>query len=107
MVVCNSVSEHVLVVSMDNDINGVIFVIRFLQVLDECIVRLKACLLALFFVEVDDVTFDEFSEVCSFLLLLTLHILLLRLLHHLLLLVLHLHLYIHLLLINFDHFCKL
>ena len=93
---------------MDNDIDGVILIVRLLQVLNECIVGLQACLLALFFVEADDVTFDKFSEVCS-LFLLAIHVLLLLLLHHLLLL-LHLHLFFHLLfvllLIDFDHFCS-
>ena len=75
-------------------------VVGLLEVLDKGVVRLQARLLRLLAVKVDDVTFDQLSEV-FYLLFLFLHLLLHLFLLHLLLHLLLLH--HRWLLLNFDH----
>ena len=45
VVISDSISKHVLVISVDNDIDGVVFIIGLLEVLNESIVRVKTGLL--------------------------------------------------------------
>ena len=85
VVVSDAVSEHVLMVSVDNDINGIILIVSFFKVLNEGIVRLHASLLTLVFVEVDDVALDELSKIFNLLLAVHIHLLLHLVLLHILL----------------------
>ena len=95
VVISDSICEHVLVVAVNDDVDRVIFIISFLQVLNEGIVRLEAGLLRFLSIQVDDVAFNELGEVFD----------LLSIIHHLLLMVHLLHAVIHhaRLLINFYH----
>ena len=94
VVIGDTVCEHILVVSVNDDVDRVVFIVCFLQVLNEGIVRLEAGLLRLLSIQVDDVAFDKLSEVFD----------LLSIIHHLLVHLL-LHAVVHhaRLLINFYH----
>jgi len=93
VVICDPIREHVFVVPVDDNVDAVVLVVGFLQVLYERIVRLQTSLLTLLFVQVDDVALDQLGEIFNLLLsihLLLLLLLLLLLIHLLLLLLLHL-----------------
>ena len=45
MIVSDSISEHVLVVSMDDDVDRIVFIVGLLEILNESIVRLQTSLL--------------------------------------------------------------
>lgn len=101
MIISDPVREHVLVVSVDDDVNRIVLIIRLLQVLDESVVRLHARLLSLLLVEVDNVSLHQLCKV--FHLFLAIHVVLLLLPIHLFLL-LQLLIIVHLgLLLYFNH----
>ena len=108
VVISDPISEHVLVISMNDNVNRVVFIVSFFKVLNEGVVRLEASLRRLLLIEGNDVAFDQLSEVFNLLLATINVLLLLLLLHLLLLLLLHL-LLLHLiiidlrLLLNFHH----
>ena len=106
VVICDPIREHVFVVPVDDNVDAVVLVVGFLQVLYERIVRLQTSLLTLLFVQVDDVALDQLGKIFNLLLsihLLLLLLLLLLLIHLLLLLLLHLCFVDLRLLLDFHH----
>ena len=106
VVVRYPISEHVLIVSMNDDVDGLVLIIGLLQVGNESIVGVHACRLALLLVKVDDVGLDQLVKAF---ILLAIHVLLawlLLLVHAHLILLLHgvfHHLLLRWLLLNFYH----
>ena len=104
MIIRDPISEHVLVVFMDDDVDGVVLIVRLLQVLDEGIVRLHASLLRFLLIQVNDVALHQLSKVLNLILAVHVVLLLLLLLH---LLLLHLVLIdLRRLLLDFHHLFK-
>lgn len=58
VIVSNAIREHVLVVSMNNDIDGIVFIVSFLEILDKRVVRLQTRLLSLLLVKIDNIALD-------------------------------------------------
>lgn len=58
VIVSNAIREHVLVVSMNNDIDGIVFIVSFLEILDKRVVRLQTRLFSLLLVKIDNIAFD-------------------------------------------------
>lgn len=59
VVVRNAVGKHILMVTVDDNVETVILIVRLLEILNKSVVRLEASLFRLLLVQVDHVSLDE------------------------------------------------